>query len=599
MSAVGSVQGDLGDGLLANEAVSSAREQPLASVVADDGVGANVDVGGGTGGGSGAPSTEGVSDTSLYILTVNAVVGSGIVGLPFAFHEAGVVLSLCFLVAWTGVYIVTLGWLLLALQRAGGDVDWIGLVRAFLGWRGEIVASVTVLLFTYGLLWSYASMFSATATLLLTAATGWARPNDGSDSGDGTDGCDIYADPSDACVRANQIVALGFGALMLPLSLVSLAGQQRAQAGFTAYRFLAVALMLFSVVLVALAPEHAPVDATEGSRRKLGDALHRVARAASRARVLGGGGGIGGGVGGAGSGHGGGGGGGGGGRRWFDGLGIAFSTVSISQMCHLQAPALCRAAAVPERAHLVMSCALLTTGVLSAAVGCLALYFGDATEQLATLNWKAFNGAAFDSDAGGKEPPTWAVAVRTLVLLFPVIAAASAFPLSAIVLANNLREACELPLSAALTHARAVLGRAPARRGVEEVGAESEVEAEDGEGGGGAGIAAASQHDVLGCAGSVVLWRALAVGPPVLLTALFHKLALVFDISGLFSFVLGLALPSALLLRAAAGGRPLVGRARHPLVRALAHPALACALLLLAAVSVVLSLLSAVGVMSR
>lgn len=63
------------------------------------------------------------------------------------------------------------------------------------------------------------------------------------------------------------------------------------------------------------------------------------------------------------------------------------------------------------------------------------------------------------------------------------------------------------------------------------------------------------------------------------------------------SFVVGLVLPALMLLRARLGSRPLVGRARHPVARALAHPCLAVLALLLAAVSVVLSALNALGVM--
>lgn len=444
MSTPDSSLDELGDGLLANEAVSSARERPLEAVVADTGDGVGADDADGAADGAdeaaGAPARaegEGMSDAALYVMTINVVVGSGIVGLPFAFHSAGVLLALCFVAGWTSVYVLTLGWLLLALRRAGGDADWIGLVKAFLGRKGEALAAVTVLLMTYGLLWSYASMFSATATLLLSGAFGVGGPE-----------CDVYAPhPSQPCVRANRLVSLAFGGLMFPLSLVPLARQQRAQGALTLYRFGAVALMLGTVLGAALGAR----GDGGGARRALGALGARALRE----------------------------------RRWSDGLGIAFSTISISQICHLQTPALVRASAAPERAHVVMGCALLTTGALSAAVGALALYFGERTEQLGTLNWKGYDGVGFD---GGAAPPAWAVLARDAVLLLPVLAAASSFPLSAIVLATNLQYVAERRLRAA--------------RGGREAG--------------------------------VALWRLLAVAPPCVLSACFHRLSVVFDLTGLF-----------------------------------------------------------------
>lgn len=436
----------LGDGLLANEAAAASREQPLPSVIADDAPALLA-----------APSAgergAGVSDAVLFLLTVNVVIGSGIVGLPYAFNSAGLVVSLVSMVGWTAVYVVTLSWLLAALGRVGGELDWIGLVREFLGRKGELGATATVLLFTYGLLWSYAAMFSATASLLTTAALGWERE------------CDIYNEPSDACVRANQLAALAFGAAMLPLSMVDIEGSGSLQAVFTAYRFVAVAAILTTVGVAALVGADAggaAVPVAAAARRAL--SASAVAAAARRGARLGGG------VDGA---------------HWYDGLGIAFSTISTSQICHLQAPSLVRAAREPDRALRTLALALATTGALNAAVGVTGAFFGERTEQLATLNWKAYDGHGFDAPAGAP-CAAWAVGVRMLVLAFPLLASASSFPISAVVLATNLNEV------------------APAR-----------VRAR------------------LSPAGLKVAGRLIAVLPPVLLTMAEHQLSVVFDVTGL------------------------------------------------------------------
>lgn len=65
------------------------------------------------------------------------------------------------------------------------------------------------------------------------------------------------------------------------------------------------------------------------------------------------------------------------------------------------------------------------------------------------------------------------------------------------------------------------------------------------------------------------------------------------------SFVLGLVLPSLIVLRARLTGRPLMRRSTHKVLRALAHPVMACACLALAVVAMVLSALSAAGVLAR
>lgn len=65
------------------------------------------------------------------------------------------------------------------------------------------------------------------------------------------------------------------------------------------------------------------------------------------------------------------------------------------------------------------------------------------------------------------------------------------------------------------------------------------------------------------------------------------------------SFVLGLALPALLVLRAHRSGRPLIGRSRHWLLRALGGRVSAYCVLLIALLSTVLSLLNATGVALR
>jgi hypothetical protein len=265
-------------------------------------------------------------------------------------------------------------------------------------------------------------------------------------------------------VAANQVAALLFGAAMLPLSFVDIEGSGSLQAVFTAYRFAAVAIIL-GTVGCALATGGAAGPAAALAARMV--SASTAAAAAGHGRRL------------AASAVSGGG-------AWYQGLGIAFSTISTSQICHLQAPSLVRAAREPAGALRVLGLALVTTAVLNASVGLTGLFFGEATEELATLNWKQYDGAGFGGGAGAARAPGWAVGLRIAVLAFPLLASASSFPISAVVLARNLHE-----------------------------------------------IAPAAARDRLSPNGLRVGCRLVAVLPPVVLTMLLHKLSVVFDVTGL------------------------------------------------------------------
>jgi len=288
--------------------------------------------------------------------------------------------------------------------------------------------------------------------------------------------------------------------------------------------------------------------------------------------------------------------------RWLDGLGIAFSTIATSQICHLQAPSLVAATRDPDEAPRVLALALLTTGVLNAGVGVTALYFAGDTEELATLNWKAYDGTSFDGSGGGgadagEAVPAWALAGRLVVLLLPVVCAASSFPISAVVLSNNIAETLGLATTSSAAAASSTAAGTVASGHPQPDAQEGGADASGLEGGGvgGAGLRRGGTCGPCRHAGSRLACRMLAVLPPIGLTILVHDLSIAYDVTGICSFVLGLVLPAALLLKANASGRPLMGIHRGYLLRLFGTWPAAYASIALALVSVGLTVYNAAG----
>jgi hypothetical protein len=112
----------------------------------------------------------------------------------------------------------------------------------------------------------------------------------------------------------------------------------------------------------------------------------------------------------------------------------------------LAAPLRNKSAVIP-----VLSAALAVSLVFYCLVGgVVSFYFGDHVRTASNLNWSTYVGALDPSHP--RRVPGYATAVSVFVVLFPAFDVASAYPLNAITLGNNLFSLYRDPPAGSATH---------------------------------------------------------------------------------------------------------------------------------------------------
>ena len=103
------------------------------------------------------------------------------------------------------------------------------------------------------------------------------------------------------------------------------------------------------------------------------------------------------------------------------GFGRCFATLVFAQSMQPAGPALAHDAARPRATRRIIVAALGTTCVLYLLLGSLvSLFFRDATEKVATVNWLSYSG-------GLQVAPWWAHVVSRWVVVLPSITTTAAF----------------------------------------------------------------------------------------------------------------------------------------------------------------------------
>eukprot|EP00958_Prasinococcus_capsulatus_P022531 scaffold3181_cov389-Prasinococcus_capsulatus_cf.AAC.4 len=123
---------------------------------------------------------------------------------------------------------------------------------------------------------------------------------------------------------------------------------------------------------------------------------------------------------------------------WFDPEGYrnTFSCFVFSQLCHHGVPTLIHIMPGRWRArcYAVFGSALLTTGSAYCFLGSLAaLYFGQKTKSVITLNWQDYTAENNVHKWLGK-------GISVLVRIFPALTVAATFPLNGLTLANTISQ---------------------------------------------------------------------------------------------------------------------------------------------------------------
>lgn len=345
--------------------------------------------------------------------TVNYLIGTGFLTLPWAFSRGGLLLSTITMVMVVMICNTTKNYILATMARAEvlqnaetskGELDdrskmsskilkkqtyeptaetlmiknrkfeYAELCRIFLGDAGEFayVCSVTIAILLQ--LWSYTVVFALAMANILPIFSGDTN----------------YA-----------IYALAFGAVVVPLSCLDLKEQVGFQISLSLCRFLVIYLMIRTVMVAA--NDHSGAvyftslvdDSVQGAAKMI---------------------------------------------NW-NGFYEMFSVLVYTAMFHNGIPELAEPVRDKKRLSQNFRSAILIVSAACWFLGTtVASYFGDAVQPSANLNWNDYIGGTghFSSDGVWLDVQQSARLTSGFIVLFPPLNVMSAYPLNAIVLGNNL-----------------------------------------------------------------------------------------------------------------------------------------------------------------
>lgn len=361
--------------------------------------------------GGGGASTGGVKPYGPAItlaMTLNYVIGTGCFGLPFAFKEAGIVLTASLLSIGVLGALVTMNYTLESLARAEGvcaatrggaprheltyrKFDFATIGEMFAGKFGKVTVQVVMALYCIGALWSYASVFaSSVASLFFSYVLG--------------DACDAYAlHPTAACLDAYYVCMAIFSAIVISMVLLDISDQASIQKFLSVYRIAALLLMLVTMLIKI------GVDGT--------DAL------AARYTAIGA-------------------------FNWSN-FGKGFGPTLLALNCQYNMPDALQPLNPKSAARRVAFAALIIAGSFYLLVGLLGALAFDELNPLASLMWSTYTGCGNGWDTCSSTNP-FGVVVQLVILIFPVVNVTSAYPMVGVTVGDNLLMSVPKTVSARL-----------------------------------------------------------------------------------------------------------------------------------------------------
>lgn len=198
-----------------------------------------------------------------------------------------------------------------------------------------------------------------------------------------------------------RIYTLLFAAVVVPVSCLELKEQVAFQMFLSFCRFLVIFLMIQTTVVASMPRNHAEV--------------HFVGHDGAK------------------------------GTTWvdFSGFYAMFSILVYTAMFHNGIPVLSEPVADRRKLATIFQDAIIVVCIACWVLGAVvAHYFGDEIEQSANLNWSKYVGGTgrLSDDGSGKwvDVAFWVRATSWFIVCFPALNVMSAYPLNAIVLGNNL-----------------------------------------------------------------------------------------------------------------------------------------------------------------
>jgi amino acid permease len=343
--------------------------------------------------------------------TINYVIGSGFLTIPWAFNKAGVLLGVTILLLFAFFSVLAIFFILETIERAQilekygfadntkqgnnlnryADVEdhkaaseqtsLLGnnavrprrkeiteLCEIFLGKTGKRVYTIVIGVLVYGVLWAYSTVFANSFSALFPLGT--------------------YSYP---------IYLVVFACIVVPLSLMEFSEQVHVQVALSIFRVVMVVTMIVTICIAFVSGED---EFQLGQRRE------------THLEIL----------------------------YKFDLGKIQYITpvAAYAFIFHHAIPSLADTVQDKTSLNSLFQITTIICGVFYIFIGSVvAVYFGSSTNSACNLNWVHYVGTGYH---GGKVPLI-PLLIKSFVILFPAIDVASAYPLNAFSLGNSIMSA--------------------------------------------------------------------------------------------------------------------------------------------------------------